>query len=477
MSKRIIGVTVGTTLPKPNFKQTDPTKGDYIKNKPDFDGLKNRVDTVSGLVGDTAVSEQIDNAIANIEIPDEIYVQNDEPLNAPDGSVWIDLDAEVNTEPEIVIDASLTQSGQAADAKVVGEALAKKQPVGDYATVTYVDNAIGAIPTPDVSGQINAHNIATDAHSDIRTLVGSSANTTLDNAKTYTDTKISEFVGDSTVSAQIVDAIKNKANTSDLDSHTGNKSNPHGVTASQVGAYTKTETDTLLNKKANDYSLEIYNGTSGNPKPVRFMTVNYSTCGSEAGVAVKLGMVSGHGNGSSYAFLQDAIIRVTHTGNVEVDNFKYYGAATGTYDGANRQYGDIFWTIDTTNKVVDFYCLMGQYARIQMTPYKRVTYSTGGTITQYTSCTVYSSGEKVWANNSDIALMSDIKAAIEAIPTPDVGGQISAAINPIDARLSALESSVVTVHSGDTNPSESLGEEGDLYLKTIDTGEDLWPTS
>ena len=33
MSK-IIGITVGTQLPKPNFKQDDPTKGDYIKNKP-----------------------------------------------------------------------------------------------------------------------------------------------------------------------------------------------------------------------------------------------------------------------------------------------------------------------------------------------------------------------------------------------------------------------------------------------------------
>lgn len=266
-----------------------------------------------------------------------------------------------------------------------------------------------------------------------------------------------------------------------VNTHTDNKSNPHEVTAAQVGAYTKTETDTLLNKKANDYSLEIYNGTSGNPKPVRFMTVNYSTCGSEAGVAVKLGMVSGHGNGSSYAFLQDAIIRITYTGNVEVDNFKYYGAATGTYDGANRQYGDIFWTIDTTNKVVDFYCLMGQYARIQMTPYKRVTYSTGGTITQYTSCTVYSSGEKVWANNSDIALMSDIKAAIAAIPTPDVSGQINAhandsnahsdirgSVTSLDARLSVLESSIVTTHSGPQVPSSALGEDGDLYLFEID---------
>ena len=65
MSRKIIGVTVGTQLPKPNFKQTDPTKGDYIKNKPDFDGLKSKVDTVSDLVGDTAVSEQIANVVDN----------------------------------------------------------------------------------------------------------------------------------------------------------------------------------------------------------------------------------------------------------------------------------------------------------------------------------------------------------------------------------------------------------------------------
>jgi hypothetical protein len=64
MSKKIIGVTVGSSLPKPNFKQTDPTKGDYIKNKPDFEGLKFQVNAVSGLVGDTSVSEQINNAVA-----------------------------------------------------------------------------------------------------------------------------------------------------------------------------------------------------------------------------------------------------------------------------------------------------------------------------------------------------------------------------------------------------------------------------
>ena len=35
MSK-IIGVTVGMGLPKPNLMQTDPTKGDYIKGKDEF---------------------------------------------------------------------------------------------------------------------------------------------------------------------------------------------------------------------------------------------------------------------------------------------------------------------------------------------------------------------------------------------------------------------------------------------------------
>ena len=77
MSRKIIGVTVGTQLPKPNFKQTDPTKGDYIKNKPDFDGLKGRVDAVSTLVGDKAVSEQINDAVAGLQ--DELNSKYEKP--------------------------------------------------------------------------------------------------------------------------------------------------------------------------------------------------------------------------------------------------------------------------------------------------------------------------------------------------------------------------------------------------------------
>lgn len=203
-------------------------------------------------------------------------------------------------------------------------------------------------------------------------------------------------------------------------------------------------TKTELNKKADDYSLEIYNGTGGNPKPVRFLTVGYDTCDSENGVAIKVGLVSGHGNGTSYAFLEDAIIRVTYLGGVEVDNFKYYGADAGTYDGAGRQYGDIFWVIDETNKVVTFYCLMGQYARVNSTPYKRLTYSTGGTITQYTSGAVYTEGTKIWANNNLYALKSDIKSGLPTV-NADNNGQILKVVN--GAWSTALESTTIPVAS------------------------------
>ena len=36
MKRKIIGVTVGSPLPKPNLMQTDPAKGDYVKGKDEF---------------------------------------------------------------------------------------------------------------------------------------------------------------------------------------------------------------------------------------------------------------------------------------------------------------------------------------------------------------------------------------------------------------------------------------------------------
>lgn len=36
MKRKIIGVTVGSPLPKPNLMQTDPNKGDFVKGKEQF---------------------------------------------------------------------------------------------------------------------------------------------------------------------------------------------------------------------------------------------------------------------------------------------------------------------------------------------------------------------------------------------------------------------------------------------------------
>ena len=279
-----------------------------------------------------------------------------------------------------------------------------------------------------VNGKALSSNIsltASDVGADTSGTAQTKADAALASAKSYTDQEIADLINSAPTTLDTLgeiatamqenedvvealeDAIGTKADASALTSHTSNKSNPHGVTATQVGAYTKTDTDWLLSKKMDDFSLELYNGTSGNPKPVRFASFNYSTCGSEEGIAAKISMVSGHGNGSSYAFLQDAIIKVSYLGQVEVDNFKYYGQSVSD-GGVMRQYGDIFWLIDEDNKIVDFYVLMGQYARLNQTPWKRLTYSSKGTVTQHTSCTVYSSGEKNWANNAEIATKSDI---------------------------------------------------------------------
>lgn len=291
--------------------------------------------------------------------------------------------------------------------------------------------------------RISEHNTAEDSHNDIRLLI-EGLTTRLNAVANSSDTdldQLAEIVAYIKNNKSLIDGITtDKVNVTDiinnLTTNVANKplsaaqgvvlkalidgivvpTKPSEVGADPAGTASTAVTNhnsaadahsALFAKKANDYSIELYNGNGG-VNPVKFMSVNYSTCNSENGVAVKVGMVCGHGNGSSYAFLQDAIFKVGYDGTVSVDNFKYYGAAA-TYDGS-RQYGDIFWVIDTTNKIVDFYCVMGQYSRLNMIPYKRVTYSSGGVITQYTTATVYSSGTKVWGNNSEIALMSDIPA-------------------------------------------------------------------
>ena len=113
-----------------------------------------------------------------------------------------------------------------------GKVPTSQLPLGETSSTAYAGD----------KGKQNATNIAT--------LQTSKAD------KSYVDTELAKKANSSHThtSAEISDLqekLDAKANASDLTSHTGNTSNPHSVSASQVGAYTKTEVDTKLATKQN----------------------------------------------------------------------------------------------------------------------------------------------------------------------------------------------------------------------------------
>ena len=75
---KIIGYTVGTTLPKSNLAQTDPKKGDYVKNKEALDDryyTEPEIDEKMTVVND-AISEAITEAQEHADSGDTTTLQN-----------------------------------------------------------------------------------------------------------------------------------------------------------------------------------------------------------------------------------------------------------------------------------------------------------------------------------------------------------------------------------------------------------------
>lgn len=156
-----------------------------------------------------------------------------------------------------------------------------------------------------------------------------------------------------------------------------------------------------------DYTLTINHGTAGNPRMVKFITVNYAT----SATCFKMGAMTCHDNGVSYQFLTDMLIAVTTAGEVTANIYKFAQSSVGNVDGVARYTGDVFYVNDTTNKIVDFYILCGQYSSSQFTPVTKVGSTTIAYVTQYTgNATYYSSGTKVWVNGcgSTYARTSDL---------------------------------------------------------------------
>lgn len=145
----------------------------------------------------------------------------------------------------VEVDSTLTQAGKAADAQVVGDALAGKQPVGDYALAsdipdvpawalaetkpTYTAEAVGADPVGTAASTVSAHNTATDTHNDIRLLIEgltSRLNALADSDDTTLD-QMSEIVAYIKSNKGLIDSITtDKVSVSDIiDNLTTNVTN------------------------------------------------------------------------------------------------------------------------------------------------------------------------------------------------------------------------------------------------------------
>ena len=264
MSRKIIGVTVGTQLPKPNFKQTDPTKGDYIKNKPDFDGLKTKVNDIQTLVGDKKVSEQITTAMEQKsqvqmitqdvsevlptlkihKLTQEEYDQKLTDGTLDENALYLTPDEEIDLSPYATVEQLDTKADVEHIHEDVNTSLANLNTlVGDTKVSDQISEAIKN--KSDVDHTHTAAEIGAD--------VSGSAASALSDAKSYTDTKISELINGAPTTLDTIgeiaaamsenvgvvealdSAIGSKANASDLTAHINNKSNPHGVTLSQLG--------------------------------------------------------------------------------------------------------------------------------------------------------------------------------------------------------------------------------------------------
>ena len=156
-----------------------------------------------------------------------------------------------------------------------------------------------------------------------------------------------------------------------------------------------------------DYTITISHQTAGNPRIVKFVSVNYAS----KATCFKMGAMTCHDNGASYQFLTDMLIAVTTSGVVTANIYKFAQTSIGNVDGVARYTGDVFYVNDTTNKIVDFYILCGQWSASQFTPVTKVGSTTIAYVTQYSgNANYYSSGTKTWVNGcgTTYARLSDI---------------------------------------------------------------------
>ena len=153
-----------------------------------------------------------------------------------------------------VVDAALSDTSMnPVQNKVIDAALAGKANTLHTHTKSEITDFPTSLPASDVSEWAKAATKPTYTASEVGADASGSANTALTAAKAYTDTEIAGLINgapttldtlgeiatamseNQSVVEALNSAIGTKANASDLTTHTGNTSNPHNVTKSQIG--------------------------------------------------------------------------------------------------------------------------------------------------------------------------------------------------------------------------------------------------
>ena len=159
--------------------------------------------------------------------------------------------------------------------------LTQHQSLAGYATEQFVNAAIGAIPTPDVSGQISTHNTATDSHNDIRLIISGLTErlNALANSDDTTLDQMAEVVAYIKDNRELIEQVTtDKVSVSDIINDLATNVADKPLSAAQ-GVALKNQLDKKSNSGHNHSAAAI---TQGTLNIARFPTVTIAKGGTGA---------------------------------------------------------------------------------------------------------------------------------------------------------------------------------------------------
>lgn len=156
-----------------------------------------------------------------------VHISDEPPVNPEESNVWIDTSEEgaedsyyTKEQTEELVNNRIDAKFEELDPADIGAP-----------TIEEMNAAIAAIPAPDYTG-LATEDFATNAAAQVKNDLLNGAGSAYDTLK-----ELGELIDDNVDAIEALEIVAaSKANSSDLTAHTGNKENPHGVTAAQVGA-------------------------------------------------------------------------------------------------------------------------------------------------------------------------------------------------------------------------------------------------